>query len=244
MIRINLHPAAQKRSVPSKSKTVVTKALPTTQVSRGSVLAMAMVIGWIALGVVGWLLLSGVEDEAAKFKADASKLSKETKELGGKIDTAELEAAQARYDQLSAAVELLETKRRTPIYVLYDITTVLTTGKQPLMDEAMQRQREELDPQARLDPNWDATSVWLVSMVETEGGVLELTGGTRDPDDLSEFVKRLRASARFERVSHPEFKLQEVKASGSSSTPKDPKPGELLQNYYTFELTAKVAYWD
>lgn len=243
MIRINLHPSTQKRATPSKPKALAGLALPTTQVSRGSVLAVALLLGWVALGVVGWLLYSNVQEEVETLKADAAKVANEAKELSGKTNLAELEEAAARLEQLNAAVDLLETKRRTPIYVLHELATVLTTGKTPIMDEAAYRQRVNLDRQAELDPNWDATSVWLTEIVEAENGVLEITGGTRDPDDLSEFVKRLRASARIDRVSHPEFKLQAQKQAGGTN-PRDPKPGAIDQDFYTFELTVQVGYWD
>src|SRR5690606_36574193 len=121
-----------------------------------------------------------------------------------------------------------------------ELANILTTGKQPTIIELEQLKRVSLDPQARLALDWDAQSVWLESLVEEETGVLEITGGARDPDDLSEFVKRLRASARFARVSHPQFKLKEVKGDKK----KELRPGDSLHNFYNFELIAQVRYWD
>jgi hypothetical protein len=128
--------------------------------------------------------------------------------------------------------------------VYHEITNVLSTGKTPDIDEAEQRKRVALDPQARLDLDWDANSVWLMSLRDEGSNVLEISGGARDPDDLSEFVKRLRSSARFVRVSHPEFELEEVKPKSGGSSRTDLKPGEAPYNHYTFELTAQVRYWD
>jgi hypothetical protein len=81
-------------------------------------------------------------------------------------------------------------------------------------------------------------------MKDEGANVLEITGGARDPDDLSEFVKRLRSSARFARVSHPEFELEVVKQDSPGSARKELKPGDSPHNHYTFELTAQVRYWD
>jgi Tfp pilus assembly protein PilN len=249
MIRINLAPNIKRKAAKASRLTGVSKALPTTNVSRGSIYAIAMLLGWVAIGVVVYLVQESVNEDAASVQAEAAKLIAQSTEINQKINEEDLQARFNRYEELTAAVEQLETKRRTPVYVYHEIITILTTGKQPTINELEQRKRVDLDPQARLDLDWDANSVWLKSMVEADNGVLEITGGARDPDDLSEFVKRLRASARFARVSHPQFKLQEVKSgsasgSGTSTAKQDIKPGEARQNYYTFELTAQVRYWD
>ncbi|MFV8752179.1 PilN domain-containing protein [Nannocystaceae bacterium ST9] len=245
MIRINLSPSVRRRPAgkPSKTNTVVARALPTTQVSRGSMIAVAMILGWIALGVVGWLLIGNIEKDSERLKAESAKLAADIKALTDQINEEELQARSDRYEQLKAAKERVETKRRTPVYVLHEVANVMTTGRGPDKDEAEYRRQVERDPQAKLDEGWDATSVWLASVEESENDVLEIKGGARDPDDLSEFVKRLRASARFERVSHPEFKLEEVKPT-SASAPAALLPGKIDQDFYTFELTAKVRYWD
>lgn len=247
MIRINLSPQLRRRPTAGKSKakaTVVSSVLPTTQVSRGSIIAVAMMLGWVALGVVGWLLIGNIDQDTARLKGETTKLAADAKVLTDQIHEEELQARSDRYDQLKAAKERVETKRRTPVFVLHEVTNVMTTGRGPDKDEAEYRRQVDRDPQAKLDEGWDATSVWLASVVESENGVLELTGGARDPDDLSEFVKRLRASARFERVSHPEFKLEEVKPTSGTSTTAELQPGKINQSFYTFELTAQVRYWD
>lgn len=242
MIRINLAPNIKRKTPQASRLTGMSKALPSTNVSRGSIYAIVMLLGWVAIGVVVYLIQSGVAEDTTRINAEAAALNKEAQDINLKINEEDLQARFNRYEELTAAVAQLETKRRTPVYVYHEITNILTTGKQPAFNELEQRKREALDPQARLDLDWDANSVWLRSMVEEENGVLEITGGARDPDDLSEFVKRLRSSARFSRVSHPEFELEEVKAAGTAK--KDLKPGDSRHDYYQFELTAQVRYWD
>lgn len=248
MIRINLSPVAAAKRKPQQGARAVTAvqqlALPTTKVSRGSVYAILMLVGWIGIGVVLWMLQSGVQDDTDRLKNKAIALIADAKTINDKIDEEDLQARFNRYEELTAAAEALQKKRRTPVYVYHEITNVLSTGKTPDIDEAEQRKRVALDPQARLDLDWDANSVWLTSMADDGADVLEITGGARDPDDLSEFVKRLRSSARFARVSHPEFELEEVKKTSSTPTRKDLKPGDSPHNHYTFELTAQVRYWD
>jgi Tfp pilus assembly protein PilN len=247
MIRINLSPALAAKRKPqqgTRAVTAVQLALPSTKVSRGSVYAISMLVGWVGIGVVLWMLQSGVQDDTVRLKNKTTALVADAKAINDKIDEEDLQARFNRYQELTAAAEALQKKRRTPVFVYHEITNVLSTGKTPDIDEAEQRKRVALDPQARLDLDWDANSVWLTSMQEEGSDVLEMTGGARDPDDLSEFVKRLRSSARFARVSHPEFELEEVKQDSSGKQRKEIKPGEALHNHYTFELTAQVRYWD
>lgn len=247
MIRINLSPAAAAtKRKPQPGNRAITSVLvvPSTKVSRGAVYAILMLVGWIGIGVVLWMLQSGVQDDTARLKNKTAALIADAKAINEKIDEEDLQARFNRYEELTAAAEALQKKRRSPVFVYHEITNVLSTGKTPDIDEAEQRKRVALDPQARLDLDWDANSVWLLSMADEGSDVLEITGGARDPDDLSEFVKRLRSSARFARVSHPEFELEEVKPDSPGATRKELKPGEAPYNHYTFELTAQVRYWD
>jgi Tfp pilus assembly protein PilN len=242
MIRINLSPSIKRKVQQTRAITAVHMVVPTAKLSRGGIYAVVMLAGWIGIGVVALLLQRGVQDDTARLKAKAGALAADAKAINDKINNQDLEAQAHRVDELTAAIEALETKRRTPVYVYHELGNILTPGKGPDVDEAEQRKRAFLDPQARLDPDWDANAVWLKSMIEEDNNVLEITGGARDPDDLSEFVKRLRASDRFDRITHPRFAFEEVKQS--TSTPKEPKPGESNRNHYSFQLTAQVKYWD
>ena len=130
------------------------------------------------------------------LNAKASSVNKEAKKISEKINEEELQARFDRYEQLSKAVKALEDKRRSPVFVLHEMANILTQGKLPDIDEAEQRQRVALDPEASLDLEWDGKSVWLESVVEEEGDVLAVVGAARDASDLSEFVKRLRSLCR------------------------------------------------
>lgn len=246
MIRINLEPNdnAKRRAQPTRAVTAVQSIVPTTDVSKGGIIAVAMLLGWVGLGVVGYFVNGSVKQDGAKLKTKAGGIAKQAANINSEIDEEGLQARANRYEELKAAEELLEKKKRTPVYVFFELANILTTDKGPDVDEAEQRQRELLDPQARLDPNWDANSVWLTEIKNTDNSALAIEGGTRDPDDLSEFVKRLRASARFSTISHPEYELEEVDEVQVAKRDKPVDPGESTTDYYVFQLTAKVRYWD
>lgn len=243
MIRINLSPSAKRKVQQTRAITAVHMVVPTTKVSRGSVYAVAMLLGWVGVGVIALLLQRGVQEDTVRIKAQAAALAADAKKINEKINDEDLQARANRFTELTGAIATLETKRRSPVYVYHELGNILTTGKGPDIDEAEERKRAFLDPQARLDLDWDANAVWLKSMIEEDNNVLEITGGVRDPDDLSEFVKRLRASTRFARISHPKFAFETVKQS-TSSAPKVLKPGESSRDHYSFQLTAQVKDWD
>jgi Tfp pilus assembly protein PilN len=245
MIRINLSPSVKRKVASTRAITAVQMVVPSTKVSKGSIYAILMLVGWVGVGVIAWVLQGGVQADTERLKKKTAVLAEDTRAINEKIDEEDLQARFNRYEELTAAAAALQEKRRTPVYVYHELSNVLTTGRMPDVDEAEQRKRVALDPQARLALDWDANSVWLATLQEDSDNVLQITGGARDPDDLSEFVKRLRASARFSRVSHPEFELEAVKPPASStSVPAPLKPGEALHDHYTFELTAQVRYWD
>ena len=121
------------------------------------------------------------------------------------------------------------------MFVMNELMNVLTQGKMPDIDEEEQRKRTTRDPDAELNPAWDATSVWISSFSEA-GSVVSLKGGARDASDLSEFLKRLRASSRFSDVSHPEYKRVEVNRQVGAR--------KLTRRFIEFSLTMRVSYWD
>ncbi|RMH00247.1 MAG: hypothetical protein D6705_00700 [Deltaproteobacteria bacterium] len=219
MIRVNLAPH-RKRSG---------RKGPRVQVSggEGQWIVLAMVVGWAALGGLGWYLVTVEEDKRADLRKQTAEKNAEIERIRSMIDEEGLQARKDKLAQLQVAIEKLKAQRRTPVYVLHELANILTTGKMPDIDEEEQRRIEEADPQSRLSPNWDATGVWIDSLKEA-GGSLALEGGARDPSDLAEFVRRLRASSRFGQVSHPDFKKE---------CNKD-------HCFVTWRLTAQVTRWD
>jgi Tfp pilus assembly protein PilN len=232
MIRINLLPS--KRKAAKGKRTVAVSAVAPTA---GQYILLGMIAGWLALGGVGYWLIGREEDRAAEIRAESKKVSERVKEIRELIDEEKLQALRDNVDQLRTAIEKLKSQQRTPVFVMNELANIMTTGKGPDIDEEEQKQREFEDPEAKLNQMWDGNSVWIEAVTETKGGVLELSGGARDASDLSEFVKRLRASRRFGKVSHPEY-------SDSKKGRKKTKAGETPLTFITFKLTARVRYWD
>lgn len=231
MIRINLSPTKKKKRA-GRSSAAAGPSFGGD--SAGAIVLVVLLLGWGALGGAGWWLLNREAQAAQELRAKGSKIAAEADKIEKQIDEERYQALVAQRQQLEAAITKLEAQRRTPTYVMHELANILTQGKLPDMDEEERRKMTTLDPDAKLNQMWDGTSVWITKLVE-RGDILELEGGARDASDLSEFVKRLRASARFADVSHPQFTVT-VDKQGPSGT--------AGQRYINFTMTVRVAYWD
>lgn len=234
MIKVNLSPNRKGRKGArgrGKSKTAGGGGLQAGG-SAGSAIALVMLVGWVAVGGTLWYVLDQKEKDTQAKRAEEARMKAEVKKIKEQIDEEYLQAVKSRYEQLKLAIEKLESQKRTPMFVMNELMNVLTQGKLPDIDEEAQRKRTTVDPDAELNPAWDASSVWVFSVVEN-ASVIELKGGARDASDLSEFVKRLRASSRFSNVSHPNYRRRTLKlGSGNERT------------YIEFSLTLRVSFWD
>jgi Tfp pilus assembly protein PilN len=195
---------------------------------------LGWLLGWCLLCGAGWWLL-GMEDEAAAaMREQAAAKTRAAETIKQDIDEEGLEARKAELAQVEAAIDKLETKRRTPVYVMYELSMILTDAKEgggPDVDKEKLRQIVKSDPQAEINTLWDPTGLWLTK-VEERGGLLVIEGGARDATDLSELTRRLRASARFDKLSHPDF--SRVASKG----------GEDGEQHLTWRLEVGVRRWD
>lgn len=226
MIRINL--------LPTKKKAARAAGAKPSGGGAGQWWVVAWVIGWLLIGGAAWWLLAMEEDAAAAMREQTAAKARAAETIKQDIDEEGLEARKAELAQVNAAIDKLETKRRTPVFVMYELAMILTDAKEgggPDVDKERQRQIEKADPKAAINVLWDPTGLWLTK-VEEKGGLLILEGGARDATDLSEFTRRLRASARFDRLSHPDFERV------------DTKGGKQDEQHLTWKLDLTVRRWD
>jgi Tfp pilus assembly protein PilN len=201
MIRINLLPAKRKAAV----------ARARAPVGAGQWWLLGMLVAWSGLGGLGAWLVMVQEDETAALRRQVGAKNKEAEEIRKEIKEDELAEKRAELERIESAIETLAAKQRTPVFVMYELAMILTDvdkGGGPDIDLAKYRQNVAADPASRLNERWDSSGVWLTSLKD-EGGRLRLDGHARDAADLSEFTRRLRASARFGDLSHPNFKLDD-----------------------------------
>jgi Tfp pilus assembly protein PilN len=226
MIRINLAPTT-KRKVKSVG--------PTTEASSGGALwFLGMLVLWIGMGGIGWWLLGLEEEVTQDLRAQTAAKNTEIEKIKKEIDEAGLKARQAQVEQVEVAINKLQAKRRTPAYVMYELAMILTDAKDgggPDIDQEKYRQNLKADPQSAINDKWDPTGLWINSIKEA-GGTLTLTGAARDATDLTEFTRRLRASARFGNLSNPDF--QRSAKAGTTGSARN----------LTWKLNVQVRRWD
>ena len=224
MIRINL--------LPTKKKGRRSSAGPTDATDKRGIyyLVAWLVTAVLTAGILYWLY-DQVVTETNQVNAKAAQVQKEVDKIKKLIDEERLEQRKAELERIKAAQKKVEAQRRTPVYVMYEMANILTSGREPDFNTEEYRKCQAKDPKCALDPSFDGQSIWLTSVVERAGGALEIKGSARDAADLSEFVKRMRVSARFKDVTHPQYTTQQAKNDNTAS-------------FITFTLSARVAYWD
>jgi len=230
MIRINLAPTKKKRRVrASKSSGMA----PSGSASSGQAWLLGMLLGWLAIGGVCYWL-QGIEEEAAdKLRRQAVAKNKEADKIKKDIDEEGLKTREEQVKQMELAEKKLNAKRRTPVFVMYELASMLTdaaAGGGVDKDEEKYRQGIAADPQSAINDKWDPTGLWIDG-IEQNGPTLKIEGQARDAADLSEFTRRLRASARFGDATSPDFE-REGKATDD---------GEA--RYLKWNLNVQVRRW-
>jgi Tfp pilus assembly protein PilN len=224
MIRINLLPTKRKAA----------RAVPAARTA-AQVWLLAMLLVWGALAVTGHWLSTLEEESVQTLRNQAAAKTKQAEQISNEIDEAGLEARKRELEQLKAARDKLESKRRTPVHVMYELAMILTDSKEgggPDIDEEKKRQLKREDPSNELNERWDPNGLWIKTVTE-KGGSLLIEGASRDATDLAEFTRRLRVSARFGRIKHPDF--QRV-GSGRND--------DEQQRYLEWKLDVAVRSWE
>ena len=126
-------------------------------------------------------------------------------------------------------IQALESNRTGPVFLLRELSEILTPGKGPTFDGVSYQENLLRDPNAGFNASWDTRRVWLDTFDEDHKKV-KIKGAAKSNEDVAEFLKRLNLSVFFADVT-PESTSQ-VSTGGVGSTVK----------YVTFNLSAAVIY--
>ena len=154
-------------------------------------------------------------------------------------DIARLKQELGDYDKVKAqreellkqrkTIQSLDSNRTGPVFLLRELSEVLTPGKGPTFDGVAYQENLLRDPNAGFNASWDTHRVWLEAFDEDHKKV-KIKGAAKSNEDVAEFLKRLNLSVFFADVA-PESTNQ-VTVGGAGSTVK----------YVTFNLSASVIY--
>lgn len=126
-------------------------------------------------------------------------------------------------------IEALEKNRTGPVFLLREMSEILTPGKGPTFDTVEYQESLMRDPNAGFNASWDTRRVWLDTYEEEQKRV-KIKGAAKSNEDVAELLKRLNLSVFFDEVN-PESTSQ-VTVGGTGNTVK----------HVTFSLSAQVIY--
>ena len=183
----------------------------------------------VTLAVVGIIVFHGTQAGAI------NELRTKNQQLSG--DIARLKAEIGDYDLVKAqredlirqrdAIKRLEANRSGPVWVMRELSDILTKGKGPTFNKEQYEEQLRRDPSAGINPNWEPKRVWMLSYEEKQH-VVKLHGAAKSDEDVAEFLKRLKLSAFFSEVywqqTQPQF------------------DSKLNVNFVAFDVTCKVNY--
>lgn len=139
---------------------------------------------------------------------------------------------QQRLDLLKQqkTIDALKTGRTGPVYLMRELSEILTPGKGPTFDRVSYEDRLRRDPNVGFSSGWDPRRVWIETFEEVQRKV-RIHASARTNEDVAEFLKRLQLSVFFADVT-PESTIQVGDNAGAGGGEK----------HVTFNLSARVVY--
>jgi type IV pilus assembly protein PilN len=181
----------------------------------------------LAVGGVVFLHISTTGDldrltaENARVQADIDGLKKE---LG---DYDKVKAQREELIKQRKSIQALEAGRTGPVFLLREMSEILTPGKGPTFDRVSYEEALRRDPNVGFNASWDTKRAWIEAYEETAKKA-KIRGAAKSHEDAAEFMKRLNSSVFFKGVRF-ENSAQAQQAPGSVP-------------HITFNLNAEVIY--
>jgi type IV pilus assembly protein PilN len=213
MIRVNLLKAKKGRRVEAGDRAFI-------------FMGGALLIGLGALAAVHLTTsaeLAKIERANDLTKEDIERLKAE---LG---DYDQIKAQRAELLRQSKTIEELKAGRTGPVFVMRELSEILTPNKGPTFDRVTYEERLRRDPNIGYSASWDPRRVWLETYEETSRKV-KIKGAAKSNEDVAEFLKRLQLSVFFSDVT-PESTAQVSQRSSAGSVKS-----------VSFNLSAAVTY--
>jgi type IV pilus assembly protein PilN len=215
MIRINLLAARKVKRRDAGERQLVYMALA----------VVAAVAGMVFVYLSAQGQLDGLTRANDAVRADIERL---------KADLGDYDKVKAQRQDLlkqQKSIQALQAGRTGPLYLMREMSEILTPNKGPTFDRASYEERLRRDPNVGFNASWDTRRVWLDAFEEVQGKV-HIKGSAKSNEDVAEFLKRLQLSIFFSDVA-PESTTQVNEASVGGNT---------SVKHVTFNLTAKVIY--
>jgi type IV pilus assembly protein PilN len=214
VIRVNLSPQRRGRKIDASQRQLL---------AMGGGLLTALV-GIVVVHLQASGTLDQLNNENRRIKDEVAALKAE---LG---DYDKVKAQRENLLRQRKSIEALEAGRTGPVYLLRELSEILTPGKGPTFDRVAYEEALRRDPNVGFNASWDTHRVWLESYEENNKRVRIRAAG-KSHDDAAEFMKRLGSSVFFNDVRFENSTQTAQTATGSGSV-----------RHVTFNLTAEVIY--
>src|SRR5690606_30963471 len=113
--------------------------------------------------------------ETVSLQAKTKKVEGEIARIAELIDEDRLREREATLARLQAAQKKVDSQRRTPVQVMHELANIMTPGREPDKIQEEYLQCKSKDPNCALDSSWDGHSIWIKSLNERDGGLIELS---------------------------------------------------------------------
>jgi len=159
-------------------------------------------MGLAILATIGLIVFFHLQatNELEKAKHDNTLLQADVARL--KSELGDYDKVRAQREELlrqRKTIQSLETGRTGPVYLLRELSEILSPGKGPTFDRVTYEEALRKDPNAGFS-NWETKRVWLESYAE-ENLRVRVRGAAKSNEDVAEFLKRLNSSVFFKDVN-------------------------------------------
>jgi len=193
--------------------------------------------GLLLMGAVVVLAIGGMVLVTARAEGELRGLVRQGNAVRDEIERMKSELGD--YDKIKEqrqellkqqkTIDALKTGRTGPVYLMRELSEILTPGKGPTFDRISYEERLRREPNVGCNSGWDPRRVWLESFDEVQRKV-KLRGSARTNEDVAEFLKRLQLSVFFTDVT-PESTSQVADGSNSGGA-----------KHVVFNVSARVVY--
>lgn len=161
-----------------------------------------LLMGLAVLGTIGLVIffhlqatseLESAQHDNTILQADVAKLKQE---LG---DYDKIRGQREELLKQRKTIQALEAGRNGPVFLLRELSEILSPGKGPTFDRVTYEEALRKDPNAGFT-NWEPKRAWLDSYTETNLAV-KIRGAAKSNEDVAEFLKRLNSSVFFKDVN-------------------------------------------
>ena len=100
------------------------------------------------------------------------------------------------FEKRQAAIEGLQTARTGPVFIMLELSNLISKGGRPHIDNDRYQEMIQLDPSSGYDENWDFRRLWITDFTENNRK-LHLKGQALTHEDVAEFLRRVNLSDYF-----------------------------------------------